>query len=159
MKTIRYIENRIFWFFAKPIRIIYRYVFRPQGTAVRVLINRAGKFLLVRPTYGHRLWSVPGGAVDRGEALDEAGRREVAEETGLIVDDLVPLGSYISISNYLTSTVHVFYAKTVGGTVEVDGIEIKEAGWFLSDTLPTDRTERADQIINLYRNRKVESDS
>ena len=49
-----------------------------------------GKAVLVKrgnePGYG--TWSIPGGAVKRGESLEEAVKREVYEETGLIVDVL-----------------------------------------------------------------------
>lgn len=48
------------------------------------------KLVLVKrgkePGYG--TWSIPGGAVNRGEAMEEAVRREVREETNLDVDVL-----------------------------------------------------------------------
>jgi len=46
-----------------------------------------GRILVIRrghaPSKG--LWSIPGGRVETGETLEEAARREVAEETGLDV--------------------------------------------------------------------------
>ena len=44
-----------------------------------VLVERAGE-----PLKGQ--WSLPGGVVEVGESLEEAVRREVAEETGLVVE-------------------------------------------------------------------------
>ena len=52
------------------------------------LIFENGKILLVErgkePLKGY--WSIPGGIVETGEKLEEAVRREVAEETGLDVE-------------------------------------------------------------------------
>lgn len=64
------------------------------------LLYRRGKdeweVLLVHPSgnYNRRApWSIPKGLPDEGEGLEEAARRELAEETGLIAGKLVPLGS------------------------------------------------------------------
>jgi ADP-ribose pyrophosphatase YjhB (NUDIX family) len=63
-----------------------RYPKRPIP-GVGALIFRRGSILLVQrgkePLKGW--WSLPGGALEMGESLDEAVRREVLEETGLIV--------------------------------------------------------------------------
>ena len=64
-----------------------RYPKRPI-IGVGALIFRRGKILLVErgkePLKGY--WSLPGGALETGELLAEGLRREVMEETGLIVD-------------------------------------------------------------------------
>jgi len=55
---------------------------------VGALVMRGDEFLLVKrmhePSKG--LWSIPGGLVDLGEAVEEAARREVEEETGVKIE-------------------------------------------------------------------------
>lgn len=66
-----------------------RYPRRPI-LGIGALIFRRGKILLVErgkePLKGY--WSLPGGAVEAGEKLENAVRREVREETGLEVKPL-----------------------------------------------------------------------
>ncbi|HTX52147.1 MAG TPA: NUDIX hydrolase [Candidatus Baltobacteraceae bacterium] len=56
--------------------------------AVGTIVVRDGRILLARrgkePSYG--LWSIPGGAVEVGEDLKTAARREVREECGIEVE-------------------------------------------------------------------------
>lgn len=40
-------------------------------------------------------WSLVGGGVEPGESAEAAARRELAEETGIVCDDLVPLGRHV----------------------------------------------------------------
>jgi ADP-ribose pyrophosphatase YjhB (NUDIX family) len=60
---------------------------RPVVGIGAVIVDR-GRVVLVKrvhpPLAGQ--WSLPGGAVELGEALADAVRREVLEETGLVVD-------------------------------------------------------------------------
>lgn len=53
--------------------------------AAGLVVNEAGKWLVVRKTYGglKGIWSLPAGFVDEGETADEAAMREVYEETGI----------------------------------------------------------------------------
>lgn len=54
-----------------------------------VVIHRARVLLVLRgrePLKGR--WSIPGGLVELGEELEEAVRRELLEETGLVVEPL-----------------------------------------------------------------------
>ena len=43
-------------------------------------------------------WVLPGGTLEPGETWEEAGRRELLEETGSIPGDLHPIGMYYSFS-------------------------------------------------------------
>lgn len=65
--------------------------------AARILLsNVAGEILLFRfahvrgPLAGRTYWATPGGGVDEGETFEAAAIRELAEETGLIVDSVGP---------------------------------------------------------------------
>ena len=55
--------------------------------AVAGVVVRGDEFLLVRrgKAPGIGLWSIPGGAMRLGESLHEALKREILEETGLLV--------------------------------------------------------------------------
>jgi len=62
----------------------------PDGPVVAVggIVVKDGRVLLIRrgkePSYG--LWSIPGGAVNLGEELRAAARREVREECGIEIE-------------------------------------------------------------------------
>lgn len=64
--------------------------------AVSVAVVRDGRILLVKrgraPSKG--LYAFPGGRVEPGEALEDAARRELMEETGLTVGRVEPLAVY-----------------------------------------------------------------
>jgi len=67
----------------------------PEPTAETVaagvlLFDEQNRVLLVDPTYKAG-WEFPGGVVERGEAPARAGIREVAEETGIQLDDVPSL--------------------------------------------------------------------
>lgn len=53
-----------------------------------------GKVLLIKQSRGRALWSFPGGKVGASESLLDALRREVKEETGLIIDVAAPIDFY-----------------------------------------------------------------
>ena len=59
-----------------------------------VVQDAQGRLLLVlrgrEPSAG--VWSIPGGKVEPGESREAAARREVLEETGLLVEVLEPVG-------------------------------------------------------------------
>lgn len=58
----------------------------PSGfAAAAVIVDAAGRVLLVKHSYGELNWEIPGGAGETGESADQAAVREVREETGIEV--------------------------------------------------------------------------
>ncbi|MYC29342.1 MAG: NUDIX hydrolase [Chloroflexi bacterium] len=112
-------------------RVVY---YDPKVAAVTILA-RQQKVLLVRranqPGYG--LWSVPGGYVDRGEVVEEAAKREVLEETGLIVDVDGLVGLFSEPGRPVI--VAAFNGIERGGQL-VSGPETLDVGFFALDSLP-----------------------
>src|SRR4051812_30761844 len=53
-----------------------------------------GQVLLVKQRRGRKLWSLPGGKVQAAEKLIDALRREVREETGLVVEIAAAIDLY-----------------------------------------------------------------
>jgi 8-oxo-dGTP pyrophosphatase MutT (NUDIX family) len=64
-----------------------------RNAARVILLDDAGRVLLFRGADPSRpeagtWWFTPGGGLDEGETVEEAARREVREETGLVIGDL-----------------------------------------------------------------------
>ncbi|MEL6919363.1 MAG: NUDIX domain-containing protein [Bacteroidota bacterium] len=79
-----------------------------------VVTNKEGKVLFI---YRNDKWDLPKGKLDKGESIEEAALREVAEETGV---------KGLKIENFLRTTYHVFKRN---GTYK-----LKEVHWFAMKT-------------------------
>jgi 8-oxo-dGTP pyrophosphatase MutT (NUDIX family) len=57
-----------------------------------LLLNTADEVLLIHARDpdepNHHWWELPGGGQDPGEKLEDTARREIAEETGLVLDEI-----------------------------------------------------------------------
>src|SRR6185437_7056033 len=74
----------------------------PDGSQ-KVLLIRRGQ----EPLKGE--WSLPGGAVEVGETLEEAIQREVLEETGLVVEPIEVVEAFDRISRDESGRVRYHY--------------------------------------------------
>ncbi len=111
-------------------------LFYPRiNPVVIVRITRGDTVLLERRARGPAgFFSVVAGFVEAGESLEQALRREVAEEVGITVRDI----RYFSSQpwSFPNNLMIAFTAEWAGGEVRPDGVEIGEAGWFARDNLP-----------------------
>lgn len=86
-------------------------------------------------------WSIPGGAVETGEKLEEALRREIREETGLEVGILGLVEIYERIMRDADGRPEYHYVlmdylcRVAGGELRA-GDDASRAGWFTQDELP-----------------------
>ena len=99
------------------------------------LITRGPEILLARyPSFPPGMFSTLAGFVEPGETLEQAFAREVQEEVGLAIKNI----SYKSSQPwpFPHSLMVGFQAEFAAGDIQVDGVEIQEADWFLVDQLP-----------------------
>lgn len=73
---------------------------RHPRVGIGVFVWRDGKFLMGRRlgSHGAATWCLPGGHLDFGESWEDCAKREVLEETGLVVNNL----------RFLTATNDIF---------------------------------------------------
>jgi ADP-ribose pyrophosphatase YjhB (NUDIX family) len=134
-----------------PILRLYWRVLRPDVLGVRCLVEHEGRVLLIRNPYGRMKWDLPGGGVRRGERPEEAARREVREEVGVVLSGLRALGRYTGTEFYDRDTVVCFYARAPGAALKPRRAEVYEEGWFEWGRLPEPLSREASKIIGLYR--------
>ena len=61
---------------------------RPVATVGALIHDGAGKVLMIRTHKWNGKWGIPGGKIERGEASEDALRRELIEETSLEITDI-----------------------------------------------------------------------
>jgi len=118
--------------------------------AVAVLVSDGDRVLLGRRAHdpGRGLWSFPAGFVDRGEQVETAARREVREETGLVVE-LGPLLALRSTENDPV-VLAVYTGKVVRGRAETSA-ETVELGWFGEGETPPLAFAHDEEILAKWR--------
>ena len=102
------------------------------------------------------LWGLPGGAVEKGETVEQAAVREVLEETGLHVKVVSLLGIY---SNYFDTYPNgdkaqtittMFVFKLVEGNLSIENSETLDLGFFSKSNLPEIANQQHKDAIKDY---------
>jgi len=104
-----------------------------------VVFDDAGRLLLIQRATepGRGRWSVPGGRVQAGETDHQAVLREVAEETGLVVQITRWLGNVQRCApEGAVFDIYDYRARVTGGTLRA-GDDASDARWCDAATLPS----------------------
>jgi 8-oxo-dGTP diphosphatase len=129
----------------------------PEAPIVTVgmIVQRGDRVLIAQrgnaPNRGR--WSIPGGAVEVGETLREAGQREVREECGIETSagDLADYFEQIFHDDAGRTRFHYvvfdFLAEYVSGDLR-PGSDVMDARWATREELgPLDITEKARDLL------------
>jgi NAD+ diphosphatase len=103
--------------------------------AIIVSVERGDEILLGRsPHFPPGIYSVLAGFVEPGESVEDAVRREVLEESGILVDRIRYFGS--QPWPYPNSLMLGFQAEYAGGELCLTDAELEAADWYRVDELP-----------------------
>ncbi|TSC60082.1 MAG: hypothetical protein G01um1014107_280 [Parcubacteria group bacterium Gr01-1014_107] len=141
------------------LRRVYWYIFRPKTKGVKCIVEHDGQILFVRLSYAHKSWTIPGGGVGKKESFLAAARRELLEETGVKIDNLIKIGEYDSNKEYKRDHVEIFYGKALNPRFMVDGFEIVEAKWSVPLNLPTPHARRVPELVEFFKKYKTHESS
>lgn len=121
------------------LRRVYWRVLKPRTMGSVCMVIDGERVLLVRHTYDAG-WHLPGGGVKRTESFADAARREVREETGLLIRDLSLLGLYHSRREGKSDNITVYVTTRFEGDPTAASWEIADVAWVPLRELPPDAT-------------------
>ena len=97
------------------------------GVAAIFPVKGDGKIVLVkqyRYIVGESLFEIPAGTLQEGESPEDCAKRELAEETGYIADELKYLGSFYASPGTSTEIVYSYVARV--SSAEKQKLEVDE---------------------------------
>jgi len=103
-----------------------------------IIVNSEGKIFLAKSPKWNNKWIIPGGHIEPGETIIEAGLREAKEEVGLDLESsgIISYGEMINLKDFHRPAHFIYFdvlCKVQDPEIKIDGDELTEFAWFLPE--------------------------
>jgi len=125
-----------------------------------IVVNENGEILLQLRS-DNKCWGYPGGSVDINEVVEDAAKRELLEETGIVANELELFGVFSGKELYyiyphgdeISNVDIVYICKDYTGEAKPDFVESTETQFFAIDNLPQNISPPCVPALNKYKER------
>ena len=126
-----------------------------------VIVLNSNNEMLLQLRKDNHCWSYAGGAIEPNEVVEEAAKRELFEETGLVADKLELYGvfsgpdcHYIYPNGDEVSNIDIVYVcKDYSGHLKCQVSEVLELHFFPLDQLPENLSPPVAKVIHRFVNK------
>ncbi|TAA69731.1 NUDIX hydrolase [Planococcus salinarum] len=126
--------------------------------AVAVIVDEQGRLLLEERRFPAGAWGLAGGLMELGESTEDVAKREVFEETGLVVNALKLINVYSGANHFVKAengdeyfvVTTAYFAETYEGELTVDELESISFRFFYPHELPERIVKSHRRIIDEY---------
>ncbi len=130
-----------------------------------VILEDAEGRILLELRHDNRCWGYAGGAVEMDEVVEDAARRELFEETGLVAGKLELYGVFSGPESHFyypngdeVSYVEIVYTcRDWSGELRPQPGEVDELRWFAAGELPEDLSPPTARVIRQWAAEKLKN--